>query len=295
MKYLGLFFLLIFMSCQDLQSPKAAFEVEEGLSGLTDANSGYFDFSDGGESVQFSALPKESQINNAELLQEQKVIKTAYLRFETADLEETHKGIVALTQQLKGFVSNDKSGKSSGELYHNISVRIPTENFQEFMDGVSKGVSYFDRKDISRRDVTEEFVDLEARLKAKRELEKRYLELLKQAKNVKEMLEIERELSTIREEIEAKQGRLNYLKDQVSMSTVNVQYYKYTSQTGVTVSYGQKMKNALAGGWDGISMFFLGVLYLWPVFLVVAIVIWLIRRMIRRSKKKKLIKAQKTE
>ncbi len=165
-------------------------------------------------------------------------------------------------------------------------VRVPSQNFQPFIDGVSEGVSYFDRKDISRQDVTEEFVDLEARLKAKRELENRYLELLAKAKNVKEMLEIERELSQIREEIEAKQGRLNYLKNRVSLSSINLYFYKTTSQTGVTVSYGQKMVNALKGGWDGISVFFLGILYLWPLFLIVGILILILRRYLKRKKVK---------
>ncbi len=99
------------------------------------------------------------------------------------------------------------------------------------------------------------------------------------------MLEIERELSTIREEIEAKQGRLQYLQSRVSMSTIHIEFYKLTSETGITQSYGQKMLNALKGGWDGISIFFLGLLYLWPLFLIVLVALLIIRRFIRRRKK----------
>ena len=165
-------------------------------------------------------------------------------------------------------------------------IRVPSENFQSFINGVSEGVSYFDQNEITRQDVSEEFVDLEARLKAKRELEKRYLELLKQAKNVKEMLEIERELSKIREEIEAKQGRLQFLQNRVSMSTVNIDFYTLTAETGVTQSYGQKMINSLKGGWDGISMFFLGILYIWPLFVLILIAIFVIRKLLKRNKKK---------
>ena len=165
-------------------------------------------------------------------------------------------------------------------------IRVPTEHFLDFIEGVSEGVSYFDQNDISRRDVSEEFIDLEARLKTKRELEKRYLKLLKKAKNVKEMLAIERELSNIREEIEAKQGRLQYLQNRVSMSTVTMEFYKLTSETGVTQSYGQKMINSIKGGWDGISMFFLGLLYIWPFFVVAIVIIIAIRMLLKRNKKK---------
>lgn len=218
--------------------------------------------------------------------EEQKIIKTARLAFETQDVEATHKRILQLASQYKGLVQSDNSGKEYNRIYKNLIVRVPTENFQQFIDGISEGVAYFDHKDISRQDVSEEFIDLQARLKAKRILEERYLELLEKAKNVKEMLEIERELSTIREEIEAKQGRLQYLQNQVSMSTVNVEFYKTTAETGITQSYGQKMKNAFQGGWNGISMFFLGILYLWPLFFVAIIVVIILRIFLKNRKKK---------
>ncbi|CAM3340110.1 DUF4349 domain-containing protein [Aequorivita lipolytica] len=218
--------------------------------------------------------------------QEQKIIKTARLAFETKDVEATHKKILRLASQYKGLVQSDNSGKDYNRIYKNLTVRIPTENFQPFIDGISEGVDYFDQRNISREDVSEEFVDLEARLKAKRILEERYLELLKKANNVKEMLEIERELSNIREEIEAKQGRLQYLQSQVSMSTVNIEFYKTTAETGITQSYGQKMKNAFQGGWNGISVFFLGILYLWPLFLVALITVFVLRIFLKNRKKR---------
>ena len=237
--------------------------------------------------IDESPVTKKLMVDeSSEEIIEQKIIKTAQLRFEASNPEETHKNILALTQQFKGFIQSDNAGKNYNQLYRNMVIRVPTEKFQPFIDSLSKGVPYFDQKDISRQDVSEEFVDLEARLKAKRELENRYLELLRQAKNVKEMLEIERELSVIREEIEAKQGRLNYLQNKVSLSTVNIEFYKQTAETGITLSYGQKIVNALKGGWDGVSVFFLGLLYLWPLFVFALIGILVLRRFLRRSKKR---------
>ena len=217
--------------------------------------------------------------------EEQKIIKTARLAFETKDVEAMHQKVIKLASQYKGLVQSDNSGKDYNRIYKNVIIRVPTENFQQFIDGISEGVAYFDHKDISRQDVSEEFVDLGARLKAKRILEERYLELLKKANNVKEMLEIERELSNIREEIEAKQGRLQYLQNQVSMSTVTVEFYKTTAETGITQSYGQKMKNAFQGGWNGISVLFLGILYLWPLFLVAIIMVVVLRIFLKNRKK----------
>ncbi|MEZ4778077.1 MAG: DUF4349 domain-containing protein [Flavobacteriaceae bacterium] len=275
MKIFSLFLFGLALACSSGGNNDSAY-----LRGETNVASDY-------EYIEESPLSQKLIVDeSSEDIIEQKIIKTAQLRFEASNPEETHKNILALTQQFKGFIQSDNAGKNYNQLYRNMVIRVPTEKFQPFIDSLSKGVPYFDQKDISRQDVSEEFVDLEARLKAKRELENRYLELLKQAKSVKEMLEIERELSVIREEIEAKQGRLNYLQNKVSLSTVNIEFYKQTAETGVTLSYGQKIVNALKGGWDGVSVFFLGLLYLWPLFVFVLIGILVLRRYLRRSKKK---------
>lgn len=217
--------------------------------------------------------------------QEQKIIKTGHLRYESRDLEKTHQQINRLVNRYQGFVSSDRSGKGYNEDYRSMTIRVPSQHFQAMLDSISSGVSYFDQNEITQRDVTEEFVDIEARLRAKRELENRYLELLKQAKTVKDMLEIERELSNIREEIEARQGRLNYLQNQVSYSTLNVYFYKRTVDRGITTSYGQKMWNAIKSGWNGISLFFLGLLHIWPFFVILLLAIFGVRKYLIKKKK----------
>ncbi len=218
-------------------------------------------------------------------IQEQKIIKTGNLRFATKNLEETHSKTKHLVNRHEGILQSDRSGKNYNENFRDITIRIPSQHFQTVIDSLSKGVEYFDHKEITQQDVSEEFVDLEARLKAKRELESRYLELLKQAKNVKEMLEIERELSTIREEIEARQGRLNYLQNQVSYSTIHLYFYKTSTDKGVTASYGQKMWNAIVSGWNGISLFFLGLLHIWPFFIILLLIAFGVRKYLKRKKK----------
>ena len=165
-----------------------------------------------------------------------------------------------------------------------MSIRIPSTHFDAFIADVGKGVGYFDRKEISARDVTEEYIDTEARLKAKKALETRYLELLKKANKVSEMLEIETQLATIREEIEAKEGSLRYMQHRISMSAVNIEIYKNTPvETGATVSYGDKMWNAIKSGFFGISTFFIGLLYLWPFIIILVVLFFVIRRRFRRK------------
>lgn len=214
-----------------------------------------------------------------------KIIKTSYLKFETQNLESSYNNIIKAVNKSKGFVQDDNSNTSYNTVTRHLIIRIPTSNFQITIDSISKDVSHFDSKRISSKDVTEEFIDIEARLKAKRTLEKRYLELLTKAKNVKEILEIERELSNIREDIEAKQGRLKYLQNKVSLSTINIEFYKLTSNTPITTSYGTKMCNAVKDGFNAASLFILGLLYIWPLIIIMLIGIFLLKRYLKKSKK----------
>ena len=222
----------------------------------------------------------------ASLSFDQKLIKESYLQFETQNLEVTFNRIVSYVKANQGYIQNDNASKSYNRHSRTLNIRVPSNNFQATVDSISSFVSYFDEKRITLRDVTEEFVDLEARLKSKRALETRYISLLDKAKNVEEMLKIERELSKIREEIEAKQARLNYLSNRVALSTLTIEFYKITADTGVTVSYGVKMWNALKSGFDGLSKIFLGVLYIWPLLLILLVLGFVLKRWIKKVYKK---------
>ncbi|ALJ05608.1 hypothetical protein APS56_10935 [Pseudalgibacter alginicilyticus] len=216
---------------------------------------------------------------------QQKLIKESYLRFETKDLNKTYLLIQKAINKNNGYIQDDNSNKSYNTITRRLIVRIPTKNFQNIIEAVSKDVAYFDTKRITSKDVTEEFIDIEARLKAKKTLEVRYLELLSKAKNVKDILEIERELSKIREDIEAKQGRLKYLENKVSLSTIEIEFYKHSVERAATTSYGSKMWKAITSGFDGLSVFFLGLLHIWPFIIILILLFFLIRKWIKKSKK----------
>lgn len=255
-------------------------------TGSSDAREPEVSYSDM-ETVSVEEVYKESNsvpISNEGI--EQKLIKESFLRFETQNLDKTYSKIIGFIKQNGGFIQDDNSNKSYNRISRNLTIRIPTDNFQKTIDSISNHVMFFDTKRVSSKDVTEEFIDLEARLKAKQTLEKRYLELLSKAKNVKEILEIERELSNIREEIEAKQGRLKYLQSKVSLSTLNIEFYKLTSESGVMVSYGTKMWNAIKSGFNGLSLFILGLLHIWPFILILIFVLFLIRRWYNKKQAK---------
>ena len=192
----------------------------------------------------------ESNIaNSPEKTTDTKIIKTGNIRFESSDLESSFETVQKAVAKHKAIIQNDDSGKDDYSVYRNFTIRIPNQDFDAFITEISQGVSHFDKKEISQQDVTEEYVDIEARMNAKKKLEARYIQLLTKANKVSEMLEIEKQLAEIREEIEAKEGRLKYMQSQVSMSTINIEIYTNNpSESGVTVSYGGKIWNEIKSG-----------------------------------------------
>lgn len=218
---------------------------------------------------------------------ETKIIKSGDLRFQTDDLDKTYNQIQAAVKKYNATIKNDSQSNSDYEFSRRINIRIPNENFDAFIAEISKGVSYFDRKDISSQDVTEEYIDVTSRIKTKKVLEERYLELLKKANKISEMLEIEGQLSEIREEIEAKEGRLRYLQNKVALSTLDIEFYKPVAEARkATVSYGGRIGNAFVSGFNGISNFFISLLGIWPVIVTLVVLFILIRKRFKRKNKK---------
>lgn len=269
-----LFFLFLFSSCkQEYSAPEA----EVAMMNLAIPSSEY----EISEEKSMNAPPPPPPAQKISV----KIIKTGHLRFQTQDLKNTFGSIQSAVKKYKGTIENDFEGKNNGSAFKRMTIRIPNNMFDFFIDDVSKGVAYFDTKEISSENVTEQYIDTEARLKTKKELEKRYLELLKKATKVTEMLEIEAQLSAIREEIESKEGQLKYLQSQVAMSTVNIEFYKTIAQEeGITVSYGSKVWNAVQTGFNGISSFFIWLIEVWPFILILVALIFLIRKRFKKNK-----------
>ncbi|MFD2942216.1 DUF4349 domain-containing protein [Flavobacterium notoginsengisoli] len=217
---------------------------------------------------------------------EQKIIKEATLKFETDNLENSFSQIQKAVANSKARIINDSEGKDFATLFRNLTIKVPSQNFDRFINDVSKGVSYFEVKNISAEDVTEQFIDLTSRLKTKKKLEERYLEILKKANKVSEILEIEEQISTIREEIEAKEGQLKYLESRVSESTITIEFYKtIPEKEGVKISYGSKLWSAIESGFYTLSDLLLSLLSAWPFVILIVVFAYFIRRRLKRRKK----------
>ncbi|MEK5393231.1 DUF4349 domain-containing protein [Margalitia sp. FSL K6-0131] len=103
-----------------------------------------------------------------------------------------------------------------------LTVRVPQAQFQIFLSKVKLLGIKVENQSVSGQDVTEEYVDLQSRLKSKKLTEKRLTQFMNEAKDTKTLLEISNELSKVQEEIETLEGKIKYLDNQVDFSTVTI-------------------------------------------------------------------------
>ncbi|HRD37711.1 MAG TPA: DUF4349 domain-containing protein [Bacteroidia bacterium] len=214
---------------------------------------------------------------------ERKLIKTGDVSFKTKSLSETKKQITEALKAAGGYIAKENAYDYSENPSENLTVRVPAKNFDGFLNKILEGVDELDSKNIDIQDVSEEFVDMEARLKNKKQLEAKYQELLGKANNMDDILRIEKEISYIREDIESTEGRLKYLSNQVSYSTLTIHYYEKRSSG---FNFGGKLGDALKNGGTGFLWFLIIMVQLWPLWLVGGLVWWFIVWLIRRRKVK---------
>jgi uncharacterized coiled-coil protein SlyX len=153
----------------------------------------------------------------------QKIIYEAEISLVVEDVSKTERQIDELLRRFGGHVAEAAIDRTQGEqLSGRWRVRVPVAEFDPFLEAVSKlGVAESRRQ--TAQDVTEEFIDLEARIANKKRLEERIVELLKESSGaIKDVIEVERELARVRGEIEQMEGRLRYLTNRTELTTVTI-------------------------------------------------------------------------
>lgn len=172
--------------------------------------------------IQTSAVDVEAlNGGTATVYEDRKIISTANLRMEVDSVRTALNEITNLTQDSGGFISSSSIYETGGRYNGRLTVRVPQKNFYSTIE-LFETAGKVRSKEISGQDVTEEYIDLEARLGNLEKQEKRLQEILEMAVTVQEVLEVENELERVRGEIERLTGRLNYLNQGIVMSTITV-------------------------------------------------------------------------
>ena len=152
-----------------------------------------------------------------------KVIKTASLSLVVENVDNAVKQITSQTSGFGGFIQNSSVTENNiGQKFGILTLRVPASNFETLVSQIKSLAKLVEREDISGKEVTEEFVDLQADLTHNQAVEAQYLELLKRAEKVEEIIAVRDKLDQVQAEIERIKGRLRYLENQTEMSTITI-------------------------------------------------------------------------
>ncbi len=271
---IGLFLAIVLVSCNSSYKEKVAIE-GVAVSKAYDA-------------VEDEMVVEESPIQKKEISQRLKIIKSANVRYKVTHVKNATRKIHTMIQQFHGYVSDQRFENTIHQIENRFTIKVPEESFDRLMDSLVKVAEFVDYENITTQDVTEEYIDLQSRLKTKLEVKERYETILrKRAKTVKDILATEEKLRVIQEEIEATQGRLQYLTNKVSLSTIQVDLYETVAYKETPTSYTRtflsKVKEGFSFGWQLIESIVLGVIYIWPLLLLAMGIFFIVKKKFKKK------------
>lgn len=280
-KTLKLLTLLLFVAVSSCSNPSQVHETSS--INLLDNNASETSENSSNTNSPSSKWTQNNQEESEAI--ERLIVKEGNLRFETADAKKTREIINNEVKQFNGYIAQDNSSNYNSRTEYTVTIRIPAKDFESLLNGISETASKIDSKNISAIDVTEEYIDVQARIKTKKEIEERYKELLKKGNSIEDILNIESKLGELRADIESFEGRLKYLQSRISMSTLTVTFYEKGESSS---SFGNELSSALSDGWDNMLTFVIGIFHIWPFILLSIAIIVIIRRIRKRKKQNKV-------
>ena len=217
------------------------------------------------------------------------IIRTGTMSIENDSFDETEIKAKEIATNLGGFITNstaqvNQSGKKQGSL----TIRVQADKYDALLAEIAKTGKVMNQN-ITGRDVTEEYVDAEARLKTQRELEARLLQLLaEKTSTLTAIVEVEQKLANVRENIEKTEGRMRMLKDQASYSTITVSIYEpailNTSSGGFFYELEQGFEKGLTGFTKVLSGIITVIIALSPIIAILGLIVYIAIRIIRKRK-----------
>lgn len=274
--------MFLFMSCNQAGEKSSAdfiSEVNQMTSGGNEADSR--------TASKEMAFNDDQQPGQAQqVANEQKLIRKAYLEMEVNSYDKAKTEIQDIIKNAQGSIEKSEDRSSSYRKVSNMTIRIAPEKLDEMVEKLAAVGRNIDRKAIESEDVTRQYIDMETRLKSKRAVVERYQQLLQQAKNVQEVLQVEENLRKVTEEIESTEAQFRYLSQQIDRSTIYLTFYEPIENVSSSgPSFGKRIGNAIRGGWQFLLNTIILFIEIWPLtILLIAGIVLFIRRRRRRKK-----------
>lgn len=234
-----------------------------------------------------------------DLASERMILRTASLSVVVKDTEEALKDIESLATQLDGYISDLQTWRLDDQLAGTVTLRIPAESFDQARERIKDLAVEVEGENVSGQDVTEEYIDLEARLGNLEMAEEELRELLASAqethKSAESILAIYREITNVRQQIEQIKGRMQYLEDAAALAILTISLTPEEEQEPVVEPGWEPLRQArdalrtlvnalkfLADVLIWVVLFFLPLAAILALPLVILWLVWYLRRRRRR-------------
>ena len=237
---------------------------------------------------------------------ERKIIRNAEITMEVASTTDTQHRITSIAEANGGFVVTSEAKQRENvdpaqrTLDIKLVVRVPSPQFGVAFDEIKKLASNTPQENVTGQDVTEEFIDLEARIKTQKALELQFLEIMRQAYKVSDALEVQRQIADVRTDIEKLEGRKRFLENRASLSTITVNIQAPKPVIAVTgTGFGQNLREAVSDSVgmasDMVLLFTRFAILMVPILIFVVLPSGLVARYaMRRAKRVRLAQALAT-
>jgi len=236
---------------------------------------------------------------------DRKIIRNADITMEAASTTEVQYRVTEIAEAHRGFVITSEAKQRENleptkrTLDIKLVARVPSSEFGSALEEIKKLAGNIPEARITSEDVTEDFIDLEARIKTQKALELQFLEIMKQATKVADALEVQRQLAEVRTDIEKLEGRKRFLENRSSLSTITVNIQAPKLVTVSTTGFRSSLRDAASDGLDLASnmvVFFVrSVIVLAPVLVFIMLPAGLVfRYLMRRAKRMRLAQALAT-
>lgn len=150
------------------------------------------------------------------------IIKTGQMSLVAKNVEETVKSVTGLVNLAKGFVVESSIRDKTTLPYATMRVRVPAEGFESLIEKVRGLALRVTSELVSGEDVTEEYMDIQARLRNLEASEAQFLKIMEQAVKIQDVLDVQEQLERVRGEIERVEGRKKYLEQSAALSTLTI-------------------------------------------------------------------------
>ncbi|WP_274363317.1 DUF4349 domain-containing protein [Paenibacillus thermotolerans] len=239
---------------------------EEAAAGGSGFGSGAADGDDSG------AAPAASEPRTARML-----IYTANLTMEVESYAKAYTEIQNLIHLSGGYIVGFTEETTSFEKTGLFTIKVPADGFNGFLAKLENVPNVQLNRSMKAQDVSEEYVDLDSRLKAKQVVEKRLLDFMERATKSDDLVKFSNELGQVQEDIERMKGRMRYLEQNVAYSTVELRVYEVVNDRATLagksagIPLGEKMSRAVSGSIDVLVAVFEGVMVVLAGFLPIGV------------------------